>query len=292
MPARQVDRDDEPALGRRLAREGAAVVVADLHRQAGRPLERRDDGGEPSTADDDVVEDVAQVAGPLPALAHRPQGLVRRPQLGGCGALAVEQVGRAQGERGVGGQPGEQLDVAVAEGPCPAVRGEQDPEGVVADDERHPEDAAELLAQRRRVGALSVREAGVLEVALARQRAPGREDLAAEALPRLELDAAHRRAHRPVDDLDPQPVGAQQHDVRDVDAEQPAGLPGHLVEHLAGVVEGGEPAGQVIEDGELVGATAQLGDRLRDVVVCFTHGAHPHACARPRPRVRRRPSRG
>ena len=171
----------------------------------------------------------------------------------------------------MGGQSGEELDVAVPKAPCPAVRGEQDPERVVADDERDPEDAAELLAQGRGVGALSVGEAGVLEVALARQRAAGREHLAAEALPRLELDATHRRAHRPVDHLDPQPVGAQQHDVRDVDAEQPAGLAGHLVEHLAGVVEGGEPAGEVVEDGELLGATAQLGDRLRDVVVWLTH---------------------
>ena len=262
------------------------------HRQAGRPLERRDDRREPTSADDDVVEDVAQVAGPLPALAHRLQGLVRRPQLGRRRALAVEEVGRAQGECGVGGQPGEELDVAVAEGPRPALRGEQDPEGVVADDERDPEDAAELLAQRRRVGALPVGEAGVLEVALARERSPGREDLAAETLPRLELDAAHRRAHRPVDDLDPQPVGAQQHDVGDVDAEQPAGLPGHLVEHLAGVVEGGEPAGQVVEDRELVCATAQLGDRLRDVIVCVHPRAHPHASGAGGRRVRRRPSRG
>ena len=191
----------------------------------------------------------------------------------------------------MGGQSGEQLDVAVAEGPWPTVRGEQDPEGVVADDERDPEDAAELLAQRRRVGAFAVGEAGVLEVALARQRSTGRQHLAAESLPGLELDAAHRRAHRPVDDLDPQPVGAQQHDVRDVDAEQPAGLPGHLVEHLAGVVEGGEPASQVVEDGELVGATAQLGDRLRDVVVWGTHRPILTHAGRGH-RVRRRPCPG
>ena len=251
MPARQVDRDDEPALGRRLAREGPAVVVAHLHRQAGRPLEGGDDGGEPFPADDDVVEDVAQVAGPVTTLDHRPQRLVRRPQVGGCGALAVEQVGRAEGEGGMGGQAGEELDVAGAEGPCPTVRGEQDPDGLVADDEWDPEDAAQLLAQRRRVRAFSVGEAGVLEVALARHRSTGRQDLAAESLPGLELDAAHRGAHRPVDDLDPQPVGAKQHDVRDVDAEQPAGLPRHLVQHLSGVVEGGEPAGEVIEDREL-----------------------------------------
>ena len=36
------------------------------------------------------------------------------------------------------------------EGARAAFGGEQDPEGVVADDERHPEDAAELLAQRGR----------------------------------------------------------------------------------------------------------------------------------------------
>ena len=77
----------------------------------------------------------------------------------------------------------------------------------------------------------------------------------------------HRRAHRPVDDLDPQQVGPQQHDVGDVDPEEPPRLPGHLVEHLAGVVEGGEPAGEVVEDGQLVGTTAQLGHRPRDVVV-------------------------
>ena len=52
------------------------------------------------------------------------------------------------------GQPREQLDVVVAEGAGSALGGEQDPEGVVADDERHAEDAAELLAQRGRVGAL------------------------------------------------------------------------------------------------------------------------------------------
>jgi hypothetical protein len=185
-------------------------------------------------------------------------------QLAGRAPQLLDQLRVAQGDGGVPGQRREQLHVMVGEASWSAVRGQQDADRLPAELQREPEDAAELLAARHRVDVRHPADPRVIQIRLGPHRATGAQHLSADALARAQRDTAERRAHGPVCDLDPQTLGMSQHQVGDVGVEQSAGLGGDFLEHLAGVVHRAQPAGEIVEHGELAGLATPCGQQLPD----------------------------
>jgi len=231
---------------------------------ADRPGDELADLPQSAPADDEPAEVLAQPAHPRPGVDRAAQRRVGLLQGGQGPPVLVEEPGVAQRRRRVRRQAGEQLHVVVAEAPRSPVGGQQHAEGVVADLQRHAEDARELLAARGGVDGGHVAEPGVVEVGLAPQRPAGAQDLPAQALPLAQHDAPQRRAHRAVDDLDAQvpAVPGAQHDVGQVHPQKQPGLRGDLVQQVRGVVQRGQSPGQVVEHLELARVPALLGQPL------------------------------
>ena len=244
--------------GRRTGQD-VTVGIPQLDRHADHPFHLGDEGRVAATVDQNLGQSLAQVHRPLPA---------------GVGAgQPLEQVGVADGYGGVAGEGGEQLDLPVGERARPAVGGEQHPDGLVVDDQRNPEDAAQLLAAGRSVDRSAVPEAGVVQVPLAPQRLAGPEHLAPQPDVAVQLDPPQCRAHRAVDHLDPQHVlRLKQHDVRHVDGQQPPSLAGHLRQHHRRVPQGGEAAGEVVEHRELLGPLPALVQQLAELAYPLRFG--------------------
>ncbi|SCD59167.1 hypothetical protein GA0115250_114713 [Streptomyces sp. BvitLS-983] len=227
--------------------QGGVVGVEDGDAGAEGVAERVGDGVEAGAAEDDVGEPLVEGDGAA-------VGLGAAAQFGGGALVAVEEFGVVQGEGGVCGERGEQRRLVVGPGAGDALGDEEDADGLLADAERDAEDAAELFARRRGVDGGGVGEVVVVEVVGAPVGLSGTDDEAAEADATGEFDAAQGGADGAVDDFDAQGrVVLGEHDVREVGAEQAAGLGGDLVEDVLGCVQGGEAAGQVVEDGGLGG---------------------------------------
>jgi len=186
----------------------------------------------------------------------------RRHHLGELGlhrALLLEGLRILDRHRGVGGQRREQLDLPVAELPAPTLRGQQHPDGLSPDQQRHAEDALEPFVRCGLVDRSEVREPLVVEVVATPQRVSGPHHLATESGTTGQHDAAQHRTHRAVDHLDAQAVlVVQQHQVGDIHGQEPSGLPGDLVQQLVRAEQRGQPTSEVVQHGQLIGTLAAL----------------------------------
>lgn len=229
----------------------------------------------PAAVQYELGEPVVHVRGAFDDSAAVPDDLVGPFQICEGRAGLGEQVRGVEGGCREGGEGAEQRDLLALEDPGAPVRREEDPDDMVAQRQRHPEDGDQPLVTHTGVDGEGVLEAVVLEVVVGDVRAGRLRDEAAQALPHAEpqlLEAGGDRAlgHPHVGVA---PGRVVQAEIRHVRAEQGPGALHDRLEHGVQVPQAGQVVGR-LEQGRQLGlasaAPLQLGaDAQREQLGLF-----------------------
>ena len=181
------------------------------------------------------------------------QQLVRLVGHGNGGAGLLEQAGVLDRDRRMGGKRGQQRDLARREGTHRPVDGEQRADHLVLDEERHPEDRADLLAGDGCVDEVAVHKAGVGLVVVREIRRARLRHEPKQPRPERQAQGSKLGGQSPIGDLH---VGRAlglivEREVGHVRPQQGARAAHDRGKHGVEIADRGQVVGRVIERGQL-----------------------------------------